>query len=98
MTTPRWTRVLDAAQLRADHPHTLKLDGKQIVLFRTDPSGSPGNPGQPATAPAAAPIAAPIAATIAAIDNRCPHEGYPLSTGALKDGIVTCAWHNWKFR
>lgn len=35
---------------------------------------------------------------IHAIDNRCPHEGYPLSTGALKDGVLTCEWHNWKFR
>ena len=33
-----------------------------------------------------------------AIDNRCPHEGYPLSTGALEDGVLTCEWHNWKFR
>jgi nitrite reductase/ring-hydroxylating ferredoxin subunit len=35
---------------------------------------------------------------IQAIDNRCPHEGYPLSTGMLKDGVLTCEWHNWKFR
>ncbi len=33
-----------------------------------------------------------------AIDNRCPHEGYPLAPGALKEGILTCEWHNWKFR
>lgn len=33
-----------------------------------------------------------------AVDNRCPHEGYPLATGALKDGVLTCEWHNWKFR
>lgn len=33
-----------------------------------------------------------------AIDNRCPHEGYPLSQGEVKDGLLTCAWHNWKFR
>src|SRR5690349_20450440 len=32
-----------------------------------------------------------------AIDNRCPHEGYPLSEGTLKDGVLTCDWHNWKF-
>ncbi len=37
-----------------------------------------------------------------AIDNRCPHQGYPLATGDTKsDGgevVLTCAWHNWKFR
>jgi nitrite reductase/ring-hydroxylating ferredoxin subunit len=34
-----------------------------------------------------------------AIDNRCPHEGYPLAEGTV-DGecVLTCNWHNWKFR
>ena len=35
---------------------------------------------------------------IMACNNRCPHEGYPLSEGTL-DGEcwLTCHWHNWKF-
>lgn len=34
-----------------------------------------------------------------AIDNRCPHEGYPLAQGSLDaDCVLTCNWHNWKFR
>ncbi|WP_437816140.1 Rieske 2Fe-2S domain-containing protein [Sorangium sp. So ce1078] len=32
-----------------------------------------------------------------ALDDRCPHQGYPLSEGALRGGVLTCAWHNWKF-
>lgn len=32
-----------------------------------------------------------------AIDNRCPHEGYPLASGDVKGCVLTCAWHNWKF-
>lgn len=33
-----------------------------------------------------------------ACNNRCPHEGYPLSEGTLTDGcVLTCNWHNWKF-
>ena len=32
-----------------------------------------------------------------AIDNRCPHEGYPLAQGEVKGCLLTCAWHNWKF-
>jgi len=37
-----------------------------------------------------------------ACNNRCPHEGYPLSEGTLAqdpDGhcLLTCNWHNWKF-
>jgi len=33
-----------------------------------------------------------------ALDHACPHEGYGLTQGALDGEIVTCAWHNWKFR
>lgn len=32
-----------------------------------------------------------------ALDDRCPHQGYPLSQGDVKGGVLTCAWHNWKF-
>jgi len=32
-----------------------------------------------------------------ALDNRCPHEGYPLAQGELKGASLTCCWHNWKF-
>jgi len=34
-----------------------------------------------------------------AVDNRCPHEGYPLREGTVDaaTGSLTCQWHNWKF-
>lgn len=46
-----------------------------------------------------------------ACDNRCPHEGYPLSEGHITEApvsprqdagdaaacLLTCNWHNWKF-
>ena len=36
--------------------------------------------------------------TVHACNNRCPHEGYPLSEGDLdSDRVLTCNWHNWKF-
>ncbi|MFV2039707.1 MAG: Rieske (2Fe-2S) protein, partial [Acidimicrobiales bacterium] len=35
---------------------------------------------------------------IHALDNACPHQGYGLVTGALDGELVTCQWHNWKFR
>ena len=44
---------------------------------------------------------------IYALNNRCPHEGFPLSEGTLsddhaagehnKDCILTCNWHSWRF-
>src|ERR1043166_5423197 len=32
-----------------------------------------------------------------AIDNRCPHMGFPLHRGTIKDGILTCHWHHARF-
>ena len=29
-----------------------------------------------------------------AVDNRCPHMGFPLDRGSVKDGILTCHWHH----
>jgi len=33
-----------------------------------------------------------------ALDNACPHQGYGLATGSLDGELLTCQWHNWKFR
>ena len=33
-----------------------------------------------------------------AIDHACPHEGYGMTQGSLDGNLITCAWHNWKFR
>jgi nitrite reductase/ring-hydroxylating ferredoxin subunit len=32
-----------------------------------------------------------------AVDNRCPHMGFPLSKGTVKDSILTCHWHHARF-
>ncbi len=32
-----------------------------------------------------------------AVGNRCPHSGYALETGTIRDGILTCAWHQAHF-
>ena len=34
---------------------------------------------------------------IYAVDNRCPHMGFPLHKGSVKDGILTCHWHHARF-
>jgi multimeric flavodoxin WrbA/nitrite reductase/ring-hydroxylating ferredoxin subunit len=31
------------------------------------------------------------------ISNTCKHEGSPLSQGILREMIVTCPWHGWKY-
>lgn len=34
---------------------------------------------------------------VVALDNRCPHMGFPLHRGSVRDGILTCHWHHAKF-
>lgn len=62
----------------------VKVRGRQVMLVRTSTG-------------------------VHALDNACPHQGYGLTTGTLTltdgadgspdgDALVTCMWHNWKFR
>ena len=32
-----------------------------------------------------------------AVNNRCPHMGFPLDRGSVQDGILTCHWHHARF-
>ena len=32
-----------------------------------------------------------------AVDNRCPHMGFPLNRGTVRDGLLTCHWHHARF-
>jgi nitrite reductase/ring-hydroxylating ferredoxin subunit len=34
---------------------------------------------------------------IHAMENLCPHAGYPLSEGRVRGGIVVCPAHGWDF-
>jgi nitrite reductase/ring-hydroxylating ferredoxin subunit len=34
---------------------------------------------------------------VRAVDNRCPHMGFPLHRGTCSDGILTCHWHHARF-
>jgi nitrite reductase/ring-hydroxylating ferredoxin subunit len=36
-------------------------------------------------------------AEVYALDNRCPHMGFPLDRGSVDDGILTCHWHHARF-
>jgi len=44
----------------------------------------------------------PIAAfhhegTFRAVNNRCPHMGFPLAEGSVDEGVLTCHWHHARF-
>ncbi len=32
-----------------------------------------------------------------ALDDRCPHMGFPLHRGSVESGLLTCHWHNARF-
>ena len=32
-----------------------------------------------------------------AVDDRCPHMGFPLHRGSVYDGLLTCHWHHARF-
>ena len=32
-----------------------------------------------------------------ALDNRCPHMGFPFSKGSVREGMLTCHWHHARF-
>ena len=32
-----------------------------------------------------------------AIEDRCPHMGFPLHRGTVHDGLLTCHWHHARF-
>ena len=34
---------------------------------------------------------------IVAFEDSCPHMKAPLSTGRIRDGLLQCAMHNWRF-
>ncbi len=34
---------------------------------------------------------------IYATDNQCPHMGYPLTRGTIRNGVLTCDWHRRSF-
>lgn len=34
---------------------------------------------------------------VSAVDNRCPHMGFPLHRGTVQNGILTCHWHHARF-
>src|SRR5437762_1575827 len=64
------------------HIRVAELQEKACVVFQADIH----------------PIAIYYAAgQIYAVDNRCPHMGFPLERGSVADGILTCHWHHARF-
>ena len=38
-----------------------------------------------------------ISGDFKAIENHCPHKGFPLADSRVYGGIVECDWHGWRF-
>ena len=67
-----WHRAATLDELGPAGCKTVALDGRTIVLWRSD-------------------------GHVYALDNRCPHMGFPLDRGTCRDGILTCHWHAARF-
>ena len=72
-------------------------------ISATDPDALPMNSMKMATVGETRVAVIRTSKGVHALDNACPHQGYGLVTGALDldpngTPLVTCQWHNWKFR
>ena len=38
-----------------------------------------------------------VQGTFYAINDECPHQGWPLSQGRVENKVVTCSGHGWSF-
>ncbi len=38
-----------------------------------------------------------VGGQVFAVDNRCPHMGFPLERGTVNKGILTCHWHHARY-
>jgi nitrite reductase/ring-hydroxylating ferredoxin subunit len=53
--------------------------------------------GKVVATPGGAVLVLPDGDDVVALDNRCPHMGFPLHRGSVADGILTCHWHHARF-
>lgn len=38
-----------------------------------------------------------VKGTIFAVENECPHQGSPLTAAIVKDGVISCPRHGYRF-
>jgi toluene monooxygenase system ferredoxin subunit len=38
-----------------------------------------------------------VAGQVRAFEDRCAHQGVPLSRGRLREGVLTCSVHEWQY-
>jgi nitrite reductase/ring-hydroxylating ferredoxin subunit len=43
-------------------------------------------------------LVAMVADRVVAYRNRCLHKGFPLDRGHVRDGVLTCPEHFWRYR
>ena len=81
-TTTDLVRVASLEELRAQGQIVLAAGGRTIAVFYDASQDDPTLTDE---------------CRVHAVDNRCPHMGFPLSRGTVRDGILTCHWHHAKF-
>ena len=97
-TIPQNLREQDADQLQTRDASTPDIDPAIYVYHPLAPATefSEGE-GKPFTVEGTHLAVFLYEGQFQAVDNRCPHMGYPMSQGSIRDGVLICHWHHWEF-
>jgi nitrite reductase/ring-hydroxylating ferredoxin subunit len=88
---PEWMRRYGSSRsFRADRPRSAVRAGRP-------PRRAPGEADDGGQGRALPILVVWHGDRIYALDNRCPHLGFPLHRGSIADGILTCHWHHARF-
>ncbi len=97
-TTPHYLEEKNAEPLKFADVSTPDIDPTSYVYHQLAPVGDfVEGEGKPFTIEGTHLAVFLYEGQFQAIDNRCPHMGYPMSQGSIRDGVLICHWHHWEF-
>ena len=97
-TTPQYLEEKNAEPLKFADVSTPDIDPTSYVYHQLPPVGDfVEGEGKPFTIEGTHLAVFLYEGQFQAIDNRCPHMGYPMSQGSIRDGVLICHWHHWEF-
>ncbi|MEE3259363.1 MAG: Rieske (2Fe-2S) protein [Candidatus Latescibacterota bacterium] len=97
-TTPQSLEEKNAEQFKFENFSTPDIDPVTYVYHQLAPASDfKEGEGKPFTVEGTHLAVFLYEGQFQAVDNRCPHMGYPMSQGSVRDGVLICHWHHWEF-